>query len=200
MYDWRRMSEREREETLTWRKASARPWHSPPHRASDVGDGYLLTAACYEHRPYIGISAERLAAFERELLETLEPFCKAIQCWVVLPNHYHALVRSVDVFSTLKALGRLHGRTAFAWNTEDQARGRHVWHSAAETAIKSDRHWHATINYIHHNPVKHGHVPRWQDWPFSSAAAFLQQVGREEAEALWREYPIGEYGRGWDDL
>ncbi len=199
MYDWRRMSDREREETLAWRKAAGRPWHSPPHRISAVSDGYLLTAACYEHRPHIGVSAERLGAFERDLLETLEPVSTAIQCWVVLPNHYHALVRTADVFSTLKAMGRLHGRISFAWNTEDHKRGRHVWHGAAETAIKSERHWHATINYIHHNPVKHGYVPRWQDWPFSSAAAFLEQAGWEEAEALWKEYPIGEYGRGWDD-
>ena len=199
MYNWRRMNDEEREETLARRKAWARPWHSPPHRVSAVGDGYLLTAACYEHRPCIGTSAERLAAFERELLETLEPVSTAIQCWVVLPNHYHTLLRTADVLAVLKAIGRLHGRTSFTWNTEDDTRGRHVWHSAAETAMKSERHWHATINYIHHNPVKHGYVPRWQDWPFSSAAAFLQQIGRDEAEALWKEYPIGEYGRGWDD-
>lgn len=199
MYDWRRMSEEEREETLALRKERSRPWHTPPHRVSSVGDGYLITAACYEHRPIIGTSAERLAAFERELLETLEPVSTAIQCWVVLPNHYHALIRTADLLVTLKALGQLHGRTSFAWNQKDDTRGRHVWHSAAETAMKSERHWHATINYVHHNPVKHGYVPRWQDWPFSSAAAFLQQAGREEAEALWKEYPIGEYGRGWDD-
>ena len=65
--------------------------------------------------------------------------------------------------------------------------------------MKSERHWHATINYIHHNPVNHGYVHLWQDWPLFSAAAFLQQIGRDEAEALWKEYPIGEYGRGWDD-
>jgi putative transposase len=199
MYNWRRMNDEEREETLARRKAWARPWHSPPHRVSAVGDAYLLTAACYEHRPYLGTSAERLAAFERELLETLDPVSTAIQCWVVLPNHYHTLIRTADVLSVLKVIGRLHGRTSFAWNKQDDTRGRHVWHSAAETAMKSERHWHATINYIHHNPVKHGYVPRWQDWPFSSAAAFLQQIGRDEAEALWKEYPINEYGRGWDD-
>ena len=55
----------------------------------------------YEHRPTIGISAERLAAFERELLETLEPVSMAIQCWVVLPNHYHTLLLTADVRAAL---------------------------------------------------------------------------------------------------
>jgi putative transposase len=35
--------------------------------------------------------------------------------------------------------------------------------------------------------------------PFSSAQQFLESVGREEAERVWREYPVLDYGRGWDD-
>ena len=126
MYDWRRMNEEERAETLARRKARFRPWHSPPHRVSSVSDGYLLTAACYEHRPIIATSEERLAAFERELLETLGHVSTAIQCWVVLPNHYHTLLRTADVRTLLKAIGQMHGRTSFAWNKEDDTRGRHV--------------------------------------------------------------------------
>jgi putative transposase len=66
--------------------------------------------------------------------------------------------------------------------------------------MKSERHFWATINYIHHNPVKHGYVQHWQDWPFSSAAAYLESVGRKEAERVWHEYPITEYGKGWDEM
>jgi len=40
---------------------------------------------------------------------------------------------------------------------------------------------------------------RWQDWPFSSAREYLAAVGRAEAERLWREYPVLDYGKGWDD-
>ena len=54
------------------------------------------------------------------------------------------------------------------------------------------------MNYIHHNPVKHGYVDKWQDWPWSSAAEFLARVGRETAEKIWREYPILDYGKKWD--
>jgi len=55
-------------------------------------------------------------------------------------------------------------------------------------------------NYIHHNPIKQGYVKKWQDWPFSSAAAFLENVGRERAAAVWRDYPILDLGKGWDDF
>ena len=35
-------------------------------------------------------------------------------------------------------------------------------------------------------------------WPWSSAAEFLAQVGRERAQELWEEYPILDYGKKWD--
>jgi len=58
---------------------------------------------------------------------------------------------------------------------------------------------HATMNYIHHNPVHHGYVSDWCDWPYSSAGRFLDEVGRSRAAELWRQYPVLDYGAGWDD-
>ena len=65
--------------------------------------------------------------------------------------------------------------------------------------MRSDRHFWATLNYVHHNPVHHGYVEHWQDWPFSSAPEYLAEMGRAEAERLWLEYPVLDYGKGWDD-
>ncbi len=65
--------------------------------------------------------------------------------------------------------------------------------------MRSERHFWATLNYVHNNPVRHGYVERCQDWPFSSAREFLEQMGRKEAERIWREYPVLNYGEGWDD-
>jgi len=193
MYLWRSLSETERKEVLGHRKRNSLPWHSPPHFQSGTTDRYLLTAACYEHRSHIGTSSDRLTAFEAALVGELRPIA-----WAVLPNHYHALILTRDILGVLGRIGRLHGRTSHAWNTEDRSRGRKVWSGAAETAMKSERHYWATVNYIHHNPVKHGHVTRWQDWPWSSAGQFLETEGRDEARRIWRGFPVGEYGDGWD--
>jgi putative transposase len=64
--------------------------------------------------------------------------------------------------------------------------------------MKSERHFLATLNYVHHNAVHHGYVEHWQDWPWSSASEFLEQVGHERAKALWKKYPILDYGKKWD--
>ncbi|HEX6189161.1 MAG TPA: hypothetical protein VFZ40_13865 [Pyrinomonadaceae bacterium] len=34
--------------------------------------------------------------------------------------------------------------------------------------------------------------------PWSSAAAFVERVGRETASKIWREYPVLDYGKKWD--
>ena len=53
--------------------------------------------------------------------------------------------------------------------------------------------------WFHNNAVRHGLARRWQEWPWSSAAAFLEAAGKGEAERIWREFPVLDYGEGWDD-
>ena len=65
-------------------------------------------------------------------------------------------------------------------------------------ASKSYGHFWASVNYIHHNPVHHGYVEKWQDWPWSNAADFIERVGHKTAAKIWREYPILDYGKKWD--
>ena len=74
-----------------------------------------------------------------------------------------------------------------------------MWCKAAETLIKNDAHFRASINYVNHNAVKHGYVKRWQDWPWSSAPDYVEKVDRATLERWWQEYPIHHYGQGWDD-
>ncbi|MBM4039574.1 MAG: hypothetical protein FJ290_13780 [Planctomycetes bacterium] len=140
-----------------------------------------------------------MAAFESALLVTLDAHCEEVHAWCVLPNHYHGLVQTGALKGLLGELGRLHGRTSHQWNGEDGARGRKVWHGSEERTMRSERHFWATMNYVHHNPVHHGYVARWEEWPFSSATAYLAEVGRDKARRTWREHPLLDYGKGWDD-
>ena len=105
-----------------------------------------------------------------------------------------------DVLFLLAALGRLHGRTSYQWNGEDNERGRQVWCKAAETSMKSERHFWATMNYVLNNPVHHRYVTRWRDWPFGSGRDYLDTVGFDEARRVWQDYPIEEYGKDWDPV
>lgn len=198
MYDWRKMTHEQQQQALTIRHSRNLPWHSPPHFDFPGTHSYLLSAACYEHADIIGQSPERMSECEYETLKIYRGFCLSLHAWCILPNHYHALVKT-DRFTALRrALSQFHGRSSFNWNYQDNCRGRKVWFNCFERRIKSDRHFWATLNYIHHNPVAHGYVDRWQDWPWSSASEFLMQAGRTRALELWVKYPILDYGKKWD--
>lgn len=99
----------------------------------------------------------------------------------------------------LKCVGQFHGRTSFEWNGQDAARGRKVFFRSVEREMRSERHFWSSLNYVHHNPVRHGYVEKWSDWPWSSASDYLAVTDPEPALQIWREYPILNYGEGWDD-
>lgn len=104
----------------------------------------------------------------------------------------------MDLRAFTTALGKLHGRSARAWNLKDGALHRKVFHRSADRHIRSEAHFWATLNYIQHNPVRHQYVEKWTDWPWSSAHDYLRSVGRTSATQIWRAYPVREYGEGWD--
>jgi putative transposase len=139
-----------------------------------------------------------MQAFEGALIAKLREQCKSLFAWIVLPNHYHALIETSNVKRLLRELGRLHGRSSFEWNGEEACRGRKVWFNAAETAMKSDGHFWATMNYVLHNAVRHGYVDCWTDWPYCNARMYLKEVGREQAKRTWMQYPLLDYGNDWD--
>lgn len=198
-YLWRQLTVKQRDELLLWRKDRHCPWHSPPHRPNFGHLRFLISASCYEHRHHIGHTLERLDALSADLLTALAAQTNRIFGWCVLPNHYHVLVETSDVKALLRLLGQLHGRTSHLWNGEERTRGRKVFFRAADRAIRSDRHFWASLNYVHHNPVHHGYVNRWTDWPWSSAAQYLAETDADAAKRVWRDYPILDYGKRWDE-
>jgi putative transposase len=198
MYDWRRLSDPDRQWLLDQRKARRFPWHAPPHFEYEGEQRFLITAACYEHKHVIGKNSGRMAECESRLIELCSEMETELFAWCVLPNHYHLLLQTDIIKLVLGALGKFHGSSSYRWNGEDDARGRKVWFKSVERAMRSDRHFYASLNYVNNNAVKHGYVSRWQDWPYSSAVEYLDRIGHEEATRIWNEYPVLDYGLEWD--
>jgi putative transposase len=197
-YLWRQLTPEQRDSLLAWRKGREHPWHSPPHRPNYGHLRFLISAACYEHH-HIGRNPQRMDDFSRDLLAVFSAHANQIFAWCVLPNHYHVLVEAPDVKGLLREIGLFHGRTSHAWNGEEKTRGRKVFFRSVERAMRSDRHFWATLNYVHHNAVRHGYADRWSDWRWSSATEYLARTGVDEAKRIWKEYPIRDYGKDWDE-
>lgn len=205
MYEYRQLTPAQQAELVQQRLARGYPPHSPPHPIQNQSF-YLLTATCYEHKCHIKTEERR-----KQLLDLLfEQFTdKGIELrgWVILPNHYHVLVYLGTLskgFSPYKQIGkvlqRVHGSTSRQWNLEDQAVGRKVWYAYSDRAIRSERHYYTTLNYIHYNPVKHHWSDSPYDWSCSSVHWYLEQKGRDFLRDAWVRYPVKDYGKEWDEF
>lgn len=198
MYEYRKLTPEQKAELVRERLRRGYPPHSPPHPVRDQ-QVYLLTATCYEHAYHMNTPSRRRqvldAAFDLFTMNGLE-----IRAWVVLPNHYHLMVHVTDFDMLGGCFRHIHGPTARQWNQEDSALGRKVWYRYSDRAIRSQRHYYTTLNYIHYNPVKHGWAGSPYDWAESSVHWYLEHYGREWLRELWARHPLRSYGRGWDDF
>jgi putative transposase len=190
------MTPEQRAQAVAERRGRKLPWHGPPHFEAEEGT-YVLSAACFEHRELIS-PVSRLDEFSETLLDGLEKLRSKVHAWVVMPNHYHVLAE-VDLIQYRRRIARLHNGKSTQWNREDGAVGRKVWHRFSDRRVRNERHFYASLNYLHANPVKHGYAKKADEWPWSSLHGCLDSLGREKLVELWREYPVLEYGRGWDD-
>jgi len=196
MYRYRKASPEERANMVAHRRKFGLPLHAPPHYP-DGKKRYILSAACFEHTPFMVMPGRR-DAVRAEVIDALiaEPWAD-VRAWVVLPNHWH-VVGCVDLAPFGEWIRVVHSRLAGRWNREDSAKGRRVWFRFQDRAIRNDAHYFASLNYVHANPVKHGCVKRADEWEWSSLRNYLDEHGRERLRGLWKEYPVGDYGKGWD--
>jgi putative transposase len=197
MYRFRRSTTDERRDLVFERLEREFPPHSPPH-IDRPERSFIVTAACYEHKALMLEEARRLQLLD-ELRQSIEASNAKIEAWVILPSHYHLLVDTANLSELGKAIGQVHGRTSRRWNQEDDRTGRKCWFRYSDRAIRSESHYFACLNYIHANPVKHGLVEWGLDWTASSIHQFESELGIQILRDLWKQYPVGTMGNGWDD-
>ena len=107
-----------------------------------------------------------------------------IDAWVVLPDHLHCvwtLPPGDDDFSNrwkaikirfVRTLPRNERRTAVR-----VAKGeRGIWQRRFwEHFIRNEADYAAHVDYCHLNPLKHGHVKRVADWPYSTFHRYVER-------------------------
>ena len=198
-YQYRKLSPKEREEIVRYRREQGYPFHAPPHPFRDEG-AYLISAANFEHRAIMN-SSKRRTEFEARLFDAIKTIAQELIAWVVLPNHYHVLISVQSLDDVSAAIKYLHGTTSRQWNIEDNLTGkRRIWYKFADTHIRNDEHLHLAFNYIHYNPVKHGYVSDPFEWPWSSLLVYYEDKGEDWLQEQWEAYRLpDDFGKSWDD-
>jgi putative transposase len=149
--------------------------HGPAHWLFEPGL-YIVTAGTYQKLPHLS-SPLRLDFFLDSLFRCARQFGWNLRAWSVLPNHYHFVAASPSDSGNLrKFLGKLHMQTARQLNLLDETPGRKVWFQFWESHITFERSYLARLNYVHHNPARHGVVPLAENYRWCSAAWFARNA------------------------
>ncbi len=153
------------------------------------GGSYFFTVNLLDRRTrLLTANVEALRAAFRGV-RSRHPF--TVEAIVILPDHLHAIwsLPEGDVDFPLRwrliksAFSRTlpGGEPVSASRAGRQERGiwqRRYWEHTLRDETDYARH----VDYIHFNPVKHGHVGRVSDWPYSSFHRFV---------------PLGLCGEDW---
>ncbi|MDB5970429.1 MAG: hypothetical protein JWQ90_2879 [Hydrocarboniphaga sp.] len=148
-----------------------------PHyvRTHVPGGSFFFTVALLERRrSLLTDHADTLRASFHQVRRK-RPF--TVDAIVVLPDHLHCIwtlpAGDADYSTRWRLIKAAFSRSLDAGEPLSARRQlkqeRGIWQRRFwEHAIRDERDYAAHADYIHYNPVKHGHAARAADWPYSS--------------------------------
>ena len=155
----------------------------PDYRRNRVPGGtYFFTVNLVDRRrPLLVEHIDDLRQSVRRV-RALMPF--HIDAWVVLPEHMHALWTlpegDADYARRWQAIKMAFSKRVTTGEMLSASRLRRdergIWQRRFwEHTIHDDADYTAHLDYVHFNPVKHQHVRRVADWPYSSFHRYVVQ-------------------------
>ena len=147
-------------------------------RDQTLGGSYFFTVVTFERWPWFG-DTRYVACLRQAVADEKKRRPFQIDAMVVMPDHLHAIWTLPEGDGDYSTRWQ-NIKRGFTAQIPADARPA-VPHSRArkhEQAIWQRRFWEHRIRdeadfanhvqYIHHNPVKHGYAQQPEDWPFSS--------------------------------
>ena len=156
-------------------------------RIKTAGGTYFFTLVTHLRRPILTNEIVRLALRQgiQRARQTL-PF--QIDAWVLLPDHLHAiwtLPPEDDNYAARWAIikrqvstlcGKQFNELEELSNSKRKRQESGIWQRRYwEHQIRDELDFKRHMDYLHWNPVKHGHVLNAADWPFSSFHRLVTQ-------------------------
>jgi len=179
---------------------------TPRYRRPRTGNTYFFTLVSFRRNPILCLPPIR-SALRRAIVDVRATRPFDIDAWVLMPDHLHCIwtlpdgdtdyatrwtmirsaVSRVALVSTVSTGARNPSRIAH--------REASIWQRRLqEYQIRDDRDFERHVDYIHFNPVRHGHVANAADWPYSTFHRYVKNGvypadwnGTRQVEAMWIE-------------
>ena len=126
---------------------------------------YLVTAVTAQRRRLFQVTATA-ELFEQTILDYRSQGRFLLHAFVIMPDHFHALITPAPDVSLEKAMQFIKGGFSFRLKSKLD-----VWmRSFNESQIMSEEKFVSCVRYIEENPVRRGLAQTPDAYPFSSAA------------------------------
>jgi putative transposase len=177
-------------------------------RARVEGGTYFFTVNTFRRQPFL-TDVDVRAALRAGIATVRAKHPFVIEAWILLPDHMHALWtlppddhdfstrwQIIKRTVTQHCAARLH-RPEWMMARRVLRHQSTLWqHRFWEHTIRDEPDFERHVDYVHWNPVKHGHVRQVVEWPYSSFHRYVKQGllsrdwggrGEEEDEADFGE-------------
>jgi putative transposase len=172
------------------------------------GGTYFFTLVTYRRRRLLQDEAA-VSRLREAILSVQADRAFVIDAAVVLPDHLHLLMTLPPGDDAFPArIGAIKGRFTKALQAKRSAvasRAAHreadVWHRRFwEHAVRNEAEFAGLADYIHWNPVKHGHARCPHAWPHTSFHAWVRRGWLEPRWGCSCERPCPPLANDYDGL
>ena len=161
------------------------------YRINDPQAAHFITSTIVHWLPVFATSG-CCDVIVRSLSHCREQMALKIYAWVILDNHFHAILSGPELAQTIASLKKFTAREILAqlktegrdWllNQLQYFRAAHkagsdhqVWQEGVHPqSIPTDEIMLQKLEYLHNNPVKRGFVASAEHWRYSSAHEWLR--------------------------
>ncbi len=142
---------------------------------------YFITIVTYERKP---ILIENIDLLRESFKKAIKLFPFELYVSVILPDHFHIIIKPENVSEYPKSIGYI--KKSFTQSLDKKyingnisesrinRKEKGVWQRRFyEHTIRNEQDLYRHLEYIHFNPVKHGHVNSVKNWVYSSFQKFV---------------------------
>ena len=168
-----------------------------PHRSVHIEIAhafYFLSCHTINDRD-IFVDESRKQILFNTISHATKLFGAKIYGYILWPDHYHLIVQ-LPANTLSKFTNNVHTYSAKSVNSLDNQPGRRVWYQYWDRLLRiqyslDDLYRH--VNYIMHNPIKHGWCKTFDDaitYKWSSIPHWARKYGRDGLWECWTKYPV----------
>ncbi len=146
------------------------------HIHKEDGGTYFVTLECFQRQPLLARPRLKQLLVDA-ILKTKTQFRLHMAAYVILDDHAHLIFVAPAESECLAPMNFLRASMARLWREHDQVLDdTPFWtHSMKQRPLLTPDDLRAHLDYIHYDPVRHGHSERAFDYQWSSLPARVEQ-------------------------